>query len=94
MTTDQLDLYGRASVWTLGKVAGAAAQLNAKTPCDGWAVHDLMSHMLETQRYFVATAQGHEASPPSPAPTAPLSDDPVADFEQARAETLRTFGES
>jgi uncharacterized protein (TIGR03086 family) len=94
MTTDQLDLYGRASEWTLGKVAGAAAQMNAETPCDEWVVHDLMSHMLETQRYFVATAQGRDASPPSPAPTAPLGDDPVADFELARAETLQTFGES
>jgi uncharacterized protein (TIGR03086 family) len=93
MTTDQLDLYGRASEWTLGKVAGAAAQLNAETPCDDWAVHDLMSHMLETQHYFVASAQGREASPPSPTPTTALGNDPVADFEQARADTLRIFGE-
>jgi hypothetical protein len=62
MTTDQLELYGRASEWTLGKVAGAATQLNAATPCDDWVVHDLMSHMLETQQHFVASAQGHEAA--------------------------------
>lgn len=61
MTTDLLELYGRASEWTLGKVAGAAAQLDVATPCDDWAVRDLMSHMLETQQYFVASAQGHEA---------------------------------
>jgi uncharacterized protein (TIGR03086 family) len=93
MTTDQLELFGRASEWTLGKVAGAATQLNATTPCDDWVVHDLMSHMLETQQYFVASAQGREASPPSPVPTTTLGDDPVADFEQARAEMLRTFAQ-
>jgi uncharacterized protein (TIGR03086 family) len=94
MTTDQLELFGRASEWTLGKVAGAAAHLDDETPCDEWVVQDLMSHMLETQRYFVATAQGREASPPSPVPTTPLGDDPVAEFENARAETLRAFGQA
>ena len=93
VTTDQLELFGRASEWTLGKVAGAAAQLDAETPCDGWLVRDLMSHMLETQQYFVASAEGREASPPSPVPTTTLGDDQVADFQQARANTLRTFGE-
>jgi uncharacterized protein (TIGR03086 family) len=57
-------------------------------------VSDLMSHMLETQQYFVASAQGREASPPSPLPTTSLGDDPVADFEHARSETLQTFGEA
>jgi uncharacterized protein (TIGR03086 family) len=93
MTTDLLELYERASDWTRGKVAGATAQLDAATPCDEWAVHELMSHMLETQQYFVASAQGREASPPSPTPTTALGNDPVADFEQASADVLRTFGE-
>ena len=93
MTIDLLDMYRRASEWTLSKVAGAGAQLNAATPCDDWAVHDLMSHMLETQRYFVASAQGREASPPSRTPTTALGNDPVTDIEQASADMLRTFGE-
>ena len=92
VTTDLLELYGRASEWTLGKVAGASSHLDAATPCDDWAVHDLMSHMLETQKYFVASAQGREASPPSPTPTTALSADPVAEFTQARTDTVRTFG--
>ncbi len=93
MTTDLLELYGRASEWTLGKVSGATAQLDAATPCDDWAVQDLMSHMFETQQYFVASAQGREASPPSPKPTTALGTDPVADFEQAIADMLSTFRE-
>ena len=93
MTTDLLEVYERASEWTLGKVAGASAQPDAVTPCDDWVVHELMSHMLDTQKYFVASAQGREAAPPSPTPTTVLGSDPVADFEQARADTLRAFGE-
>jgi uncharacterized protein (TIGR03086 family) len=92
MTNAPLELFGRASEWTLGKVAGAAEHLDAPTPCDEWPVRVLMSHMLETQQYFVGSAQGLEVSPPSPVPTVVLGDDPVAAFEQARAETLRTFG--
>ena len=92
MTIDPLDLYGRASEWTLGKVVGATDKLDATTPCDEWDVRTLMNHMLETQHYFVSTARGDEASPPSPHPSEHLDDDPAVVFEHARAETLSTFG--
>ena len=49
--------------------------------------------MLDTQQYFVGAAKGEDAAPPGPNPSERLSDDPVDDFEQARSETLRTFGE-
>lgn len=90
---DLLDLYGRASEWTLSTVVGATDKLDATTPCDEWDVRQLMNHMLETQRYFVSAAHGSDASPPSPHPPELLGDDPVADFVRARAETLSTFGE-
>jgi uncharacterized protein (TIGR03086 family) len=94
MDMDLLDLYGRASEWTVGKVSGAANALDSGTPCEEWNVRALMNHMLETQRYFVDAAKGKDASPPSPTPpTDLLGADPVADFEQARTETMRTFGE-
>jgi uncharacterized protein (TIGR03086 family) len=93
VTFEPLDLYGRASQWTLSKVAGAANELDASTPCDEWDVRALMNHMLETQNYFVGSARGDDVSPPSPKPPEVLGDDPVADFERARAETLSTFGE-
>jgi uncharacterized protein (TIGR03086 family) len=92
MAANALDLYGQASEWTLGKVVGAVDKLDGPTPCDKWDVRTLMNHMLDTQSYFVGAAEGREVSPPSPNPSARLSDDPVADFERARAETLRTFG--
>jgi uncharacterized protein (TIGR03086 family) len=93
MTTDLLDLYGRASEWTLSKVAGATEKLKLPTPCDEWDVRSLMNHMLDTQHYFVGTARGEDVSLPSPNPPELLGGDPLADFTQARDETLRTFGE-
>jgi uncharacterized protein (TIGR03086 family) len=93
MALDLLELYGRASEWTIGKVAGAAAQLETATPCDEWNVRELMNHMLDTQHYFIGTARGEDVSPPSPNPPDLLGENPVADFEGARADTLRTFGQ-
>ncbi len=93
MTPDLLDLYERASAWTLDKVAGAATKLDTSTPCDEWDVRQLMNHMLDTANYFVGSARGENASPPSPEPPDLLGDDPVADFERARTETLDAFGE-
>jgi uncharacterized protein (TIGR03086 family) len=94
MDLDLLELYKRASEWTLSKVGAATPQLDAPTPCDGWDVRTLMNHMLDTQRYFVTSARGGDASlPSSPPPQDLVGDDPVADFERARAETIDTFSE-
>jgi uncharacterized protein (TIGR03086 family) len=90
---DLLDLYGRASEWTVGKATGAANKLDATTPCEEWDVRTLMNHMLETQQYFVGSARGLDVSPPSHEPPEILGEDPVSDFVVARTETLRTFGE-
>ena len=93
MVADLLELYERASAWTLDKVAGATQKLDAATPCDGWDVRTLMNHMLQTQQYFVHSARDEKASLPMGTPPEIVGDDPVAAFTQARAETLRTFGE-
>jgi len=91
---DLLDLYGRASAWTATKVRGALGQLDAPTTCEPWNVRTLLNHMLLIQRSFVGAAQGEEfALALADDPPDVLSDDPVSDFDQARAETLRTFGE-
>jgi uncharacterized protein (TIGR03086 family) len=93
MTPDLLDLYDRASSWATEKVSGATEKLDADTPCDDWDVRTLLNHVLETQRYFLSSARGEEASPPSPQPPAALSDDPVADFEAVRRDMLATYAE-
>jgi uncharacterized protein (TIGR03086 family) len=93
MDQDVLDLYGRASEWTVAKVAGASTRLDAATPNDDWDVRTLLNHMLDTQNYFLGAARGGDASPPSPTPPALLGQDPVADFERGRSEMLRAYGE-
>jgi uncharacterized protein (TIGR03086 family) len=93
MPLELLDLYSRASTWTNEKIAGAATRLDARTPCDDWDVRTLLDHMLETQRYFLGSARGEDASPPSPTPPRLISDDPAADFERTRVEMLHAFGE-
>jgi uncharacterized protein (TIGR03086 family) len=93
MEYDLLDLYGRASAWTTEKVAAAKTKLDAATPCDDWALRTLLDHMLETQRYFVSSARGEDASPPGATPPATLSDDPAADFEHIRREVIQAFGD-
>jgi uncharacterized protein (TIGR03086 family) len=91
MEQDLLDLYDRASTWTASKVAGASQKLDARTPCDDWDVATLMNHMLDTQRYFLGAAQGEDTPPPSPNPPELIGDDPVADFDAARAEIMSAY---
>jgi uncharacterized protein (TIGR03086 family) len=93
MESDPLALYERASKWTLDKVAGAVDSLDARSPCDEWDVRQLMNHMLDTQKFFLARARGENVSPPSPRPPELLGTDPVADFEHGRDAMLRAFGE-
>ncbi len=93
MEPDLLDLYRRAGDWTSSKVAGASSQLEAPTTCDDWDVRTLMSHMLDTQRYFVGAARGQDVSPPSPTPPDLVGSDPCGDFRRAQDEAVRTFAE-
>jgi uncharacterized protein (TIGR03086 family) len=94
MGPDLLDLYERASTWATEKVSGAAEKLDARTPCDDWDVRTLLNHMLETERYFVSSARGEDASLPGPIPPATPSDDPAADFEAVRRDMLDTYAEA
>jgi uncharacterized protein (TIGR03086 family) len=91
MDLDLLNLYGNASEWAVTKARGAVSDLDAPTTCDDWTVRTLMNHMLETQRYFVGSARGDDVSLSQDPPDL-LGQDPSADFDRARAETLRTFG--
>jgi uncharacterized protein (TIGR03086 family) len=87
---DPLVLYRRASSWSAEKVAGAAQNLDAPTPCDDWDVRALLNHMIQTQEYFAGAAQGKDVSL-TPDPPSLIGDDPVAAFERARGDVLDVF---
>jgi uncharacterized protein (TIGR03086 family) len=89
---DLLNLYDRASAWTTEKVAGAADRLDVPTTNDGWDVRALLNHMLQTQRFFLATAKGEQGTL-TPEPPDLLSDDPVADLRTAQDEVRSAYGE-
>ena len=94
MTDNLLDRYRTASEWTLSKVVRAGDQLDAPTPCDDWDVQTLLNHMVETQQYFVQSARGEEAAPPSPEPPDGLiGDDAASAYERGREATIETFSE-
>lgn len=93
MEPDLLDLYRRGSEWSVDKVEGSTNQLDAPTPCEEWDVRTLLNHMLETQRYFLGSARGEDASL-SPNPPDLISDNPHADFTRVREEMLSTFGDA
>src|SRR4051794_14699769 len=90
MGHDLLDLYRQTSAWTLEKVGGAK-DLDAATPCDEWSLRDLLNHMLDTQRYFLAAARGEDAAPPGPNPPDVVSDQPRQDFERIQADVIEAF---
>jgi uncharacterized protein (TIGR03086 family) len=92
MTADLLNLYRGASDWAIGNIADAT-DLDAPTPCEEWKLRDLLNHMLATQHYFISVARGEDASPPGPTPPDLLGDDPKADFNSARDEVLKVYGQ-
>jgi uncharacterized protein (TIGR03086 family) len=67
------------------------ADLGRPTPCDGWDVAGLLSHLSVQHRGFAAAARGDggDLAVWAPRPPAP---DPVADFLAATADVLTAFG--
>lgn len=92
MGTDLIALYRTASEWTGEKVAGVT-DLGAATPCEEWKVRDVLNHVLETQRFFVSTARGEEATPPGSAPPDTVSEDPSADLRKVQADVIESFSQ-
>jgi uncharacterized protein (TIGR03086 family) len=90
---DVLDLYDRASTWTLTKVRGAVGKLESPTPCDDWDARSLLNHILDTQRYFTGTARGEDVSRPSPTPPSFIGENPVPTFEKGRSDLMQACGE-
>jgi uncharacterized protein (TIGR03086 family) len=66
------------------------ADLGRATPCDGWTVAGLLTHLSIQHRGFAAAARGDGADLAHWAPRPPAPD-PVADFLAATADVLTAF---
>src|SRR6201996_1672491 len=90
---DRIRELDRAAVLAAAAVACRirSGDLGRATPCDGWDVAGLLSHLSVQHRGFAAAARGRggdlavwAARPPAP--------DPVAAFLAATADVLTAFG--
>jgi uncharacterized protein (TIGR03086 family) len=77
----------RASVSLVERMT--PADLGRPTPCAGWTLHGLLTHMI-TQHYgFAAAAAGQDGS--GHWKLRPLGPDPVQDYRDAAAAVLAAF---
>ncbi len=69
--TDAASDYSRKAGAVAALIGDAgAADWTAESPCEGWTAADVVAHLIDTQRDFLA---GHDLSVPNPAP----SEDPA-----------------
>ncbi|MET0898748.1 MAG: TIGR03086 family metal-binding protein [Mycobacterium sp.] len=70
------------------------AQLHLPTPCAGWTLADLLTHMTAQHHGFAAAARGHGAEPAA-WHTAPLASaitaDPAGTYAAAARDVLQAF---
>ncbi|OKH70286.1 hypothetical protein EB72_25750 [Mycobacterium sp. SWH-M1] len=93
-----LTLHRRAVDASIDIVSGVvAADLDRPTPCAGWTLADLLTHMTAQHRGFAAAARGHGADPAAWR-TEPLAGaiaaDPAGTYATAAAGVLSAFAES
>jgi uncharacterized protein (TIGR03086 family) len=77
-----------ASVEVVSRVT--AADLGRDTPCAGWHLGDLLTHMTAQHRGFAAAAQGAGADLAAWQPR-PLGDDPAGEYATAAHQVLDAF---
>lgn len=66
------------------------ADLGRATPCAGWTLADLLSHMIAQHRGFAEAATGARTAVADWKPR-PLSDDPVAEYTAAADDVIAAF---
>ncbi|WP_412543474.1 TIGR03086 family metal-binding protein [Longispora sp. K20-0274] len=86
-----LDLHRRTLEHSAALVAGIRDdQWDLPTPCAGWTVRDLVTHMVRENRGFAAAADG-ETSDRSTW-SSPIGPDPRADYAASAARVVDAFG--
>lgn len=88
---EMLECYKAATDWAASNVRGATGQLDQPTPCDEWDVRRLISHMIDAQRYFLASARGEDATLHLPMPPDLVGNDPVGAYDATIADALSVY---
>jgi uncharacterized protein (TIGR03086 family) len=70
-----------------------STDLTRKTPCVGWTLADLLSHMIAQHRGFAVAATGAQSTLLEWEPR-PLSGDPVAEYTAAADEVIAAFADA
>lgn len=89
--SDVRDGHARA-VRLSAQIAGRTtpADLGRATPCAGWTLGDLLSHMIAQHRGFAVAASGTQTELADWEPR-PLSDDPVAEYAAAADDVVAAY---
>ena len=91
---DVLDLFERGTEWTQTKIAGAADQLDAATPCPDWTVRRVIDHLLAGFEMFAGATEGGEVAPPTQPPPALVHEaDPALQYEHDRKKVALLYSE-
>lgn len=67
-------------------------QLEAPTPCDEWAVRDLLSHLVGTTQMFIAAARGEPSDgQPFAFPADAIASDVAASYDEATSAAVASW---
>jgi uncharacterized protein (TIGR03086 family) len=91
---DVLDLFERGTEWTQTKIAGAADQLDAQTPCTDWTVRRAIDHLLAGLEMFAGATEGGQVAPPTdPPPSMIHESDPAMQYDHDRKKVAMLYSE-
>ena len=91
-TLDVRELDRRAVALATDVVAQVGDDdLDRPTPCEGWAVRDLLRHMTAQHRGFAAAARGEGEDLAQWAPPSESDTDPVGAHQRAAADVVVAF---
>ncbi|MFD6159155.1 TIGR03086 family metal-binding protein [Nocardia sp. NPDC060256] len=91
-TIDLIAFNAQAVRTSIGLVEQlTSADLSKPTPCAGWTLHGLLTHMIAQHYGFAAAARGD--SDPVQWKLRPLGADPVASYRAAAEHVIEAFAE-
>jgi uncharacterized protein (TIGR03086 family) len=95
---EELQVLARACGELDDRLRDSDVSLDAKTPCDGWTIRDLLQHVIVGNRTAVVMLEGHSSEEVVAARTTLLAedrigDDPAAAFATSAAAQVAAFAQ-